>query len=188
MNDSRHSRDGFFSRTFARFRPRGQLIDPKFRANPSRYVFQCLLVCLTMLGVLTFLDAVYQTVLIAALGASSVIAFSAPSMRASRPRSLIGGYLIGALVGCLLSSLIGLANESNMIDPHSLAIVLGALAVGLAMFLMATTDTEHPPGAAIALGFVLNEWDMLTVLVVIIGIILISLVKELARNWLIDLL
>jgi CBS-domain-containing membrane protein len=188
MNDPRQSPDGFLRRTLARFIPRGQLLDPKFRANPARYVFQCLLVCLTMLGVLTFLDAVYQTVLIAALGASSVIAFSAPSMRASRPRSLIGGYLIGILVGCVMSSLTGLAKDSNMVDPHSLAIVLGAIAVGAAMFLMATTDTEHPPGAAIALGFVLNEWDMLTVVVVIVGIVLISLVKEFARNWLIDLL
>jgi len=56
------------------------------------------------------------------------------------------------------------------------------------MFVMVTTNTEHPPGAAIALGFVLNEWDIMTVVVVLAGISAISLVKELVRDRLIDLL
>ena len=141
-----------------------------------------------MLGVLLFLDSVYQTVLIAGLGASSVVAFSVPSLRASRPRCLLGGYIIGIAVGCAMSSLVGVASDSLIMDEHAVQIVLGAVAVGLAMFLMVTTDTEHPPGAAIALGFVLNEWDLMTIVVVMTGIALISMVKELARNWLIDLL
>ena len=67
-------------------------------------------------------------------------------------------------------------------------IVLGAVSVGITMFVMVTTDTEHPPGAAVALGFVLNEWELMTVFVVFAGIISISVTKELVRNKLIDLL
>ena len=59
--------------------------------------------------------------------------------------------------------------------------------MGLAMFVMVTTDMEHPPAAAIALGFVLNEWDMMTIVVVLAGISAISLIKEAARGRLIDL-
>ena len=103
MTEEQQSDGGFLHRTATRFRVRGYLIDPKFQENRSRYVFQCLLVCCTMLGVLLFLDSVYQTVLIAALGASSMIAFSAPSMRAARPRCLIGGYAVGVVVGCSMS-------------------------------------------------------------------------------------
>ncbi len=141
-----------------------------------------------MLGVLLFLDSVYQTVLIAGLGASSVVAFSAPSMRASRPRCLLGGYVIGIAVGSVMSALVPVFSMAVPMDEHAVQIVFGAVAVGLAMFFMVTTDTEHPPGAAIALGFVLNEWDFMTIVVVMTGISLISLIKELARNWLIDLL
>ena len=75
-----------------------------------------------------------------------------------------------------------------LLDEHFARILLGALAVGLTMFVMVTTDTEHPPGAALALGFVLNEWDLMTILVVLLGIGAISVVKEAARGRLIDLL
>jgi len=164
------------------------IFDPKFFASWRRYVFQCLFVVLTMALVLMLLDSVYQTVLIAALGASSVLAFSAPSMRASRPRCMVGGYVVGIIVGCGISVLVATADNLLFLDEHSTRILLGAIAVGLTMFVMVTTDTEHPPGAALALGFVLNEWDLMTIVVVLVGISAISTVKEIARSKLIDLL
>ena len=78
--------------------------------------------------------------------------------------------------------------DSTEINDNMLQIIMGAVAVGLAMFCMVTTDTEHPPGAAIALGFVLNEWDLMTVAVVLAGICSISFIKESVRSRLIDLL
>jgi CBS-domain-containing membrane protein len=188
MAEANKSVRGFLRRTALRFRMQGQLIDPKFLSNSTRYVIQCFIVCCTMLAVLLFLDSVYHTVFIAGLGASSIVVFSAPSMRASRPRCLLGGYIVGitGVVQCHILQRFFSAFE--LFDARSVGIIFGAIAVGLAMFLMATTDTEHPPGAAIALGFVLNEWDFMTIVVVMAGICLISLVKELARNWLIDLL
>jgi CBS-domain-containing membrane protein len=176
------------TRVLDRLRGGAYLIDPKFSRNRSRYVIQCLMVTCTMLVVLLVLDAFYQTVLIAALGASSFIAFAAPSMRASRPRCLIGGYVIGMTIGCCLSSIVGDTGSLVVLDEHSTRILLGAIAVGGAMFVMVTTDTEHPPAAAIALGFVLNEWDWMTVVVVLAGIVTISAVKELTRKYLMDLL
>ena len=172
----------------ARLRLGSYLIDPKYAHYRTSYFLQCLFVTCTMLFVLTLLDSVYQTVLIAALGSSSCVAFSGPSLRASRPRCLIGGYIVGMTVGCCLSLLAVVAGELANVDEHSLRILLGAVAVGGAMFVMAITDTEHPPSAAIALGFVLNEWDFMTIVVVISGICAISLVKELVRERLIDLL
>ena len=50
-----------------------------------------------------------------------------------------------------------------------------------------TTETEHPPAAALALGYVLNEWDGGTVLVVLAGATALSLIKEALRNRLMDL-
>jgi CBS domain-containing membrane protein len=164
------------------------IFDPRFAANWRQYIFQCLLVIFAMAIVLVLLDSVYQTVLIAGLGASCVVAFSAPTLRASRPRCMLGGYVVGVAVGCTMSLLDAATGGLAIIDEHSVHIVIGAIAVGLTMFIMVTTDTEHPPGAAIALGFVLNEWDLMTIIVVLAGIVAISAIKESVRGRLIDLL
>ena len=177
-----------WARIAERFTPGGYLIDPKFGRNWRSYTLQCTLVAMTMLIVLLLLDTVYQTVLIAALGASSVTAFASPNMRASRPRCLIGGYLVAVGVGCSLSLLAGGAGGLTGMDQGSARIVVGAAATGLAMFLMAVTDTEHPSAAAVALGFVLNEWDPMTVIGVMTGITAITVAKESVRSQLIDLL
>ena len=182
-------RQGFL----ARFRFGNYLIDPKFARNKARYVAQCGFVSAAMILILLMLDSFYHTVLIAALGASSVVAFAAPSMRVSRPRCLIGGYVVGMLVGCSMSALVAMLGgavsfEWLVLDERTLRILLGAAAVGLAMFIMVTTDTEHPPGAAVSLGFVLNDWEPMTVVIVMVGIVSISVIKELARDRLMDLL
>ena len=166
---------------------RWRLVDSKFRHNKSRYVAQCLGATATILLVLLLLDSVKQTVLIASLGASAFIAFAAPRSYASRPRALIGGYCVGTLLGCGLSFVaVAMAARSGL-PLHTLQIVGGAVASGLAFFAMVVSDTEHPPAAALAIGFVLNEWDLSTVAVVLSGITALSLVKEIFRARLMDL-
>ena len=64
----------------------------------------------------------------------------------------------------------------------------GALAISLAMFGMVVMRTEHAPAAALALGLVLNHWDPLTLAVVLIGVTVVSLVKQLILPLLIDLI
>jgi len=188
MNSGADKPAGFWSQVLARFKFGRYLIDPKFSRNRRSYALQSGLVAITMIAVLMLLDSVYQTILIAALGASSVAAFSSPNMRASRPRCLIGGYFVAVVVGCGLSFLAGGAGGLTGVDQDAARIVVGAVAAGLTMFTMAVTDTEHPTAAAVALGFVLNEWDVMTVFGVMSGITAISVTKELFRNWLIDLL
>lgn len=176
MSDSTPSANG------ARF------FDPKFRANWRRYIAQCLAATLVILLVLIALDSVRQTVLIASLAASSFIAFAMPHTRRAGPRYLIGGYLVGTVVGCAMSVVAGWLSNIGAGSLHLDQIVCGALATGVAILCMVTTDTEHPPAAALALGFVLNEWDALTLLVVLGGIMTIAAIKEATRPLLIDLL
>jgi CBS-domain-containing membrane protein len=71
------------------------------RENLNRYFLQCGLAGGVVLILLLILDAVTQTVLIAALGASTFIAFAVPRSLHSDPRHLIGGYLVGIVVGSL---------------------------------------------------------------------------------------
>jgi CBS-domain-containing membrane protein len=152
-----------------------------------RYAVQCSLATIVVLILLVALDAMTQTVLIAALGATTFIAFAVPRSVVSSPRCLIGGYLVGMLAGSLMSTLNASVGISDVVMAHASLIVFGALATGIAMFLMVITKTEHPPAAALALGLVMNEWNVLTLLVIIVGVTVLCICKRLVLPHLMDL-
>jgi CBS-domain-containing membrane protein len=161
-----------------------RVVDEGFKRHRARYILQCLLATLVVFVVLLLLDTMSNTTTIAALGASSFIVFTMPHSQISRPRFLIGGYLVGMASGCLCRKLCLISTLSR----HSNAL-FGAVAVGLAIFIMVITDTEHPPAAGLALGFVLNEECGLMVLaVVLIGIVSLSVMRTVLKSVLRDLL
>jgi CBS-domain-containing membrane protein len=166
-----------------------KIFDEKFRGNKARYLFQCILATLSVLIVLLSLDAISNAAVIAALGSSFFIAFTMPEARVSRPRFLIGGYLVGIAAGglCHYLSLVPLLMQLPIKQDLSYA-VFGAMSVGLAIFLMVITNTEHPPAASVALGLVLNEFNYMTVGVVLIGIISLSVIKAVLKPVLKNLL
>lgn len=157
------------------------------RSSLKRYALQCGLAGFVVLVLLLVLDAVTQTVLIAALGASAFIAFAVPRSLHSGPRHMIGGYAIGIVAGCLMSILDSGMSVQGAGAAHAVMVIFGAMAISLAMFTMVVTRTEHPPAAALALGLVLNEWDLLTLAVVMAGIVGLSLIKRLVLPVLLDL-
>ncbi len=162
-------------------------IDRHFRREDfKRYTLQCGFAGFVVFILLLVLDAVTQTVLIAALGASAFIAFAVPRSLHSGPRHMIGGYVVGILVGSLISTFAASIDVSASAD-HAIMIVFGALAISLAMFAMVVTRTEQPPAAALALGLVLNEWSLLTLLVVLAGVVGLSIIKQLILPALLDL-
>lgn len=157
--------------------------------NIRRYLLQCALATVFVLFLLLILDTLTQTVLIAALGASTFIAFAVPMTTNAAPRNMIGGYLVGIVAGGLMAMLRGDVDLAlHLAGDHHLVVIFGALATGLAMLLMVLTRTEHPPAAALAMGLVLNEWDPMTLVVIIIGIVFLATFKHVVRPWLRDLL
>lgn len=74
-----------------------------------------------------------QLLLIAPFGASCVLLFALPQSPLARPRNVIGGHLISALVGLLVLTFLG----------HG--VVAMGLGVGLAIALMQFSGTLHPP-------------------------------------------
>ena len=157
------------------------------KENLRRYLLQCSLAGAVVFVLLMVLDTVTQSVLIAALGASTFIAFAVPLSLHSSPRHLIGGYVVGIVAGVSMSALNTMMVFSGSFVATAATIVFGALAMSVAMFLMVFTKTEHPPAAALALGFVLNEWDLLTIVGVLAGVIGLSLFKRLVLPMLMDL-
>lgn len=164
------------------------LIDKEFRSNKARYIVQCGLATICVLIILFVLDPLTDTTTIAALGASSFIAFAMPHQRASRPRLMVGGYIIGLVVGYICFRLLTLPTLAALdVTQRYGKTIFGALAVGTSIFLMVITDSEHPPAAGLALAFVITGTDAVTVAVVGLGIICLALTKTLLKPVLRDL-
>ncbi|MGD2278894.1 MAG: HPP family protein [Candidatus Omnitrophota bacterium] len=163
-----------------------RLLDKKFRENKKQFIIQSLLAGVAVAAALTLFDVVRHPVIIASFGASSFIAFTVPHMQYSSPRNLVGGYVIGVIVGCTIHFVSGIS-DVYFID-KTLTVIAGGIAVAIAVFLMTITDTEHAPATSIALGFVINDWDIKTVVLVLAGIVIISAVQRALRPRMIDLL
>ena len=166
-----------------------EIIDPKFRKNKGMYVAQTALVVMVIFILLTVLDAVSNAAVIAALGASSFIAFTMPHAEVSRPRFMLGGYAVGLVAGTSCFYAWAWTEASSISFVQSIPIeVFAAIALGVAIFVMVVANFEHPPAAGVALGLVLNGSSGLTILVLTVGILSLVLAKVLAKPVLIDLL
>ena len=166
-----------------------RILDEKFRKNIIGDIFQCALATISVFIVLHVLDVVTDAVIIAALGSSTFIVFTMPDAQVSKPRIMIGGYIVGIAAGCICHylSLWSLMEWISFFD-ESPRVVFGAMSVGLAIFVMVITDTAHPPAAGLALGLIINEWSLLTIVVVFVGIISLSVIKFILKPVLKNLL
>jgi CBS-domain-containing membrane protein len=163
-----------------------RIFDEKLKNQTVRYIFQSFLATFTILLILLFLDVLKQTAIIASLGATAFIVFTAPKSYASEARPLIGGYIVGILCGVLFNFVATL--YCNLFADIKISyIFFGSLAVGISIFIMVITDTEHPPASGVALGLVINEWTFRTLIFILVGVFFLSLVKTLLKSILVDL-
>lgn len=159
-----------------------ELLDRKLHGHVGRYVLQSGLAAMAIALILLVFDIRSQTALVASLGASAFVAFTFPHTKAATVRCLVGGYCVGIGVGaacCYVGQLPVLAAAFE--TSHLAQALFWALAVGAAMFLMVITNTEHAPAAGITLGMMINEWDLLVVVHVLLGVCLLSLVRVLLK-------
>ena len=153
-------------------------IDREFRQHWKNYVLQSLLATFSIFIVLYFLS-LQHAVIIASIGATAFIIFAMPGTVTAKPRNVMGGHTTGLIIGSLCSMI-----------PHPTvfyAALSYSLAVGLAIFIMVVTDTEHPPAAATALGFAISGFSMKTAIALILSIVVLSLVHYFFRPHLKDL-
>ena len=154
------------------------MIDKKVRVFWKNYIIQSILATLTLFIVLLFLS-IQQAVIIASIGATAFIVFAMPKNITANSRNVIGGHLIGLFSGSICSLI-----------PHSsflFSISMYSLAVGLSIFLMIITDTEHPPASGTALGVALRGFDMKVSIAVVISAVILSAVHNLFGQSLKDL-
>ena len=164
------------------------LLDRKFKGHEKQYFLQAALAGLAAAAALCLFDIVAHPAIVASFGASCFIAFTIPHNKYSSSKRLIAGYAIGVTVGCTahLLTLIPGQGYSAQLGFHVLA---GGLAVMIALFLMAITETEHAPAAGIALGFAINEyWSLITIAKVMVGIVIIAGIKNVLKPKMFDLM
>jgi CBS-domain-containing membrane protein len=164
------------------------LIDKSFKKAPRSYIRQSLLAALVVAIILLFFRMLGGFVIIAALGASTFIVFAMPDSITAEPRRLIGGHTVGLLSGAF-SYFIFLSGHLDRLitNPEALLIAAGALSVGLSIFLMAITNTEHPPAATTALGIIANGWSYKVAIFVLLSALCLALARRLLRLHLKDL-
>jgi CBS-domain-containing membrane protein len=164
------------------------VIDKKLKEENMwvHYVLQSLLATFTLFVVLLVLR--FNTpLIIAALGSSAFIVFAMPKNITAQPRNVIGGHFVGIISGSICASLLLVFGS----DPELILILAAASSVGLSIFIMVVTDTEHPPAGSTALAFVLHvgeAGDLIAfTLVILVSAVIISGVKHVLNPKLKDL-
>jgi CBS-domain-containing membrane protein len=151
---------------------------PQFKLFWKHYVLQSLFATLAVFIVFLFLS-LQHAVIIASLGSTVFIVFAMPNSVAANPRNVVGGHLVGLAAGSLCSWI-----------PHSSFLpstVVYAFAVGLSIFLMVVSDTEHPPASGTALGVVTTGFSLNVTIAVISSAIVLSLIHVSLKSRLKDL-
>ncbi len=156
--------------------PRDKL--EEFSQHWRNYVFQSLLATVAIFVVLLVLS-LQQAVVVASIGATAFIVFAMPKNVTAQPRNVIGGHLVGMMSGALFASL-----------SHPLALksmVMFPLAVGLSVFVMVVTDTEHPPASGTALGVAMTGLSIGVAGAIVTSAVVLSLIHHFLRPHLRDL-
>ncbi len=165
------------------------IFDKKARKDIRPFILQSSLATLAIFFILLFLDVLSHTAIIATLGSSAFLIFSRPHTYDAKPRFLIGGYLIGIFVGVIFHYITLIPEAISLpISISTSYIIFSAMAVGVAIFLMVVTDTEHPPAAGMALGLVINPWDHKTLLFILCAVLAMAILRRVLQDYMIDLL
>ena len=137
-----------------------RIIDKSFIRAPKSYIVQSLLAVITIGTILYFVEVLTHAAIVAALGASTFIVFAMPHSITAQPRRLVGGHIIGIVCGSLCHYIFLTGRLGELVANWEFILWFArALSVGLSIFLMTITDTEHPLAAAIALGIVAHGWS-----------------------------
>ncbi|MDP3880485.1 MAG: HPP family protein [Dehalococcoidales bacterium] len=165
-----------------------EIIDKSFLRAPKSYIVQSFLAVVTLGLILYFVEVLTHAAVVAALGSSAFIVFAMPHSITARPRRLLGGHIVGLLSGIILRYIFLTSSLGRQINGREfLTLFVYALAVGLAIFLMTITNTEHPPAAGTALAMVAHQWSYPVVFFILLSVAGLAIVRRLLNGHLRDL-
>ncbi len=166
-----------------------KIFDRHFRTHKLQYALQSMLIGLFMLGCVLLIGIRSNPIAATCLAASSVVVLAMPQRVSSRVVYVVGGYVTCILIAGAVYWLGRLCQHAGLFEPcHAASVALSCIAVAAAVFLMAATNTEHPPAAGLALSLVLGQWDFYLIAAVMVLVVGLVVVRAMLRRWVIDLL
>jgi CBS-domain-containing membrane protein len=172
---------------------RSPFFDTKLSGNLKAYVGQVAIATLALFVALWAESilaggATARAVVVAAIASTAFVLFISPHSPSAMPRHAVGGHLVAVLVASPMAIIAGTGvGEDWIAQIPTIFALYAALGVGITMFLMAATNTEHPPAAGTALAVVAHGfgWDLLLFLAV--AVLILVIIQRATRHWLIDL-
>ena len=169
------------------------LFDPKIKENGWRYLGQVALATAALFAVVFVEELITgriggQAVIVAAIASTAFLLFIMPHSRPSRPRNALGGHAVALGVGVLFALFGDTETGRETVRGTAFYFALFAAgSVGLSMFLMAATNTEHPPAAGTALGVVGSQVTLDLLLFVLVGVPMLVAIYLVFKSRLINL-
>lgn len=165
-----------------------EIIDKSFIKAPRSFIVQSLLAVVAVAVILAFVEVLTHAAIVAALGASTFIVFAMPHSVTAQARNLIGGHVSGLICGSLCYYIFLAGPLGRVLASWAFTMwLVSALAIGLSIFLMTITNTEHPPAASTALGIVVHTWSYQIVIFILLCAICLAIIRRLLRGRLKDL-
>ncbi|HIA75446.1 MAG TPA: HPP family protein [Dehalococcoidia bacterium] len=170
------------------------VLDQYIHSRWNHYFFQCCLASIPLIFILLIGDTL-KTAIVVGIASSAFTIFVGPNRVAATPRKVIGGHLLSAFIGTLIALILQSPPLIQMVLENRYSLdVAAALSVGIGIFLMVITNTEHPPAAGTSLGLVIQccelnmgvDWSSLIFIMVSAG--LLSGVRIALRDKMVNLL
>ena len=147
---------------------RFHLIDPTFRGRRSAYFLQAALAAISLVLILVVEVGVSSVAINTSIASSVFLVFVVPHSLASSTRRLLGGHIVGVVTGDTLA-------------------VAGAIGVGVAILVMAITNTAHPRAAGTPLGLITVGADTNAVLFILSAAAILTAIRLLLARHMANL-
>ena len=145
------------------------LIDPTFHGQRSAYFLQAAPAAISLVLILVVEVGVSSVPINTSIASSVFLVFVVPHSLASSTRRLLGGHIVGVISGDTCA-------------------VAGAIGVGVAILVMAITNTAHPPAAGTTLGLITVGADTSAVLFILSAAAILTAIHLLLARYMANLL
>jgi CBS-domain-containing membrane protein len=144
---------------------------------------------------LLLLGDTLKTAIVVGIASSAFTIFVVPNSVAATPRKVIGGHLLAALIGTIIALLLQSPFLIEIVlEKRYILDIAAALSVGVGIFVMVVTNTEHPPAAGTSLGLVIQccqpsvgvDWSSISF--ILVSALLLSIVRIALRDRMVNLL
>ena len=170
------------------------ILDQYIHSRWNHYFLQCCLASVSLILIL-LIGGTLKTAIVVGIASSAFTIFVVPNSVAATPRKVIGGHLLAAFIGTLIALFLQSPPLSQLVLENRYFLdVAAALSVGIGIFLMVVTNTEHPPAAGTSLGLVIQccepnigvDWSSIIFIIASAG--LLSGVRIALRDKMVNLL